>query len=49
MTITDKDNKKLRQEKKSPLRPMSAKEIRASFERMKGRMGIKVSSPCEGQ
>jgi len=57
MTIADKDNpvsnevyrKKLRQEKKSPLRPMSAKEIRASLGRRREHMGIKASSQCEGQ
>lgn len=51
MTTADKDNqyKKLKQEKKSPLHPMSAKEIRASLGRRKERMGIKASSTCEGQ
>ena len=57
MTIADKDNpmfnevnrKKLRQEKKSPLRPMSAKEIRASLGRRREHMDIKATSPCEGQ
>ena len=51
MTTADKDNhllnetyrKKLREEKKSPLRPMSAKEIRESLGRRKDRIGIKVS------
>lgn len=38
-----KDIKKLREEKKSPLRPMSAREIRASYGRRERRVGIKVS------
>ena len=51
MTIADKYSplfnedyrKKLREEKKSPLRPMSAKEIRESFGRKKERVRAKVS------
>ena len=52
MTVADEDNpmfneayrKKLREEKKkSPLRPMSAKELKEAFGRREKRVGIKVS------
>ena len=51
MTIADKDNpmfnevyrKKLREEKKNPLRPLSAKELKEAFGHRTERIGIKVS------
>lgn len=53
MTVSDEDNpmlneayrKKLREEKKSPLRPLTSKEIKAAFGRMKEPepVAIKVS------
>lgn len=51
MTVADEDNpmlsearrKKLKEEKKHPLRPLTAKELKEAFGHRTERIGIKVS------